>query len=344
MHPTLLNRLAFAVCTIAATALPVRSLAQGCVIARGGGGSCHMDGAGLLTAKHWQLNVQYRWFESHRHFAGAEEHHHRDTNGTEVINDSHFVDFTATYAWSDRLSFSLTIPYVHHDRESLYEHLGNSSGRRFTTKAMGLADMRAGASWWLFNPADSPNGNLSLGASLKAPTGDYRARDWFTRSAGPQQRFVDSSIQPGDGGWGFTLELQGFRVLRPGLSAYGSAFYLFNPKERVTETNFSVPDAYLARGGVDWALPFAHGVSVSLGGRIEGVPGNDFFGGSRGSRRPGFAVAVEPGVAVALGRFTANVTIPVAVHRNRTTTWGSRTAGDAAFADYTVNVGLSWRH
>ncbi|HYC70278.1 MAG TPA: hypothetical protein VEB66_03665 [Opitutaceae bacterium] len=326
-----------------AAALPARLPAQGCVIARGGGGACRMD-AGLLPAKHWQVSLAYRWFESHRHYAGAEEQTHRDTNGTEVINDSHFADFTATYAWSERLSLSLTIPYVHHDRESLYEHLGNNSGRRFTTRSAGLADVRAGASWWILNPADSPNGNLAVGIGLKAPTGDYRARDVFVRPSGPTERFVDSSIQPGDGGWGFTLELQGYRVLRPGLAAYGSAFYLFNPKDRVAETNFSVPDAYLARAGVDWTVPGLHSLSVSLGGRIEGVPGNDALGGSRGSRRPGFAVAIEPGLALAVGRFTANVTVPVAVHRNRTTTWGSTRAGDAAFADCTVNVGLSWRH
>lgn len=342
--PITYSRLAapLAALSLAFSAAP--AFGQGCVIARGGGGTCVMDGAGLLPAGHWQTSLAFRWFESHRHYAGAVEQTHRDTNGTEVINDSFFYDVTATYAWSDRLSLSLTVPYVHHDRESLYEHLGNSSGRRFTTKASGLGDVRAGASWWVFNPADSHNGNLSIGFSLKAPTGDYRARDVFTRPGGPMERYVDSSIQPGDGGWGFTLELQGFRVLRPGLSAYGSAFYLFNPKERITETNFSVPDAYLARGGFDWAVPGVHGISVSLGGRIEGVPGNDAFGGSRGSRRPGFAVAVEPGVTLTRGRFAGTVTVPVAVHRNRTTTWGSSRAGDAAFADYTINVGLSWRH
>jgi hypothetical protein len=283
-------------------------------------------------------------FKSHRHFAGDVEQTHRERDGTEVVNHSKFVDFTATYAWSDRLSTSLTVPYVHHDRSSLYEHLGNTSGQRFSTQASGLADMSVRASYWLFDPrSDQNKGNLAFGFGMKAPTGDYKVRDTFIRSAGPQERYVDSSIQPGDGGWGYTMELQGFYRIRDGLFAYGNAFYLFNPEGRVEATGFSIPDAYLARGGFDYALPFAHGFTASLGGRIEGVPGHDAFGNSRGSRRPGFAVAIEPGISYSKGRFSGTITVPWAVHRNRTTTFGSAKAGDAAFADYTVNTSFSWR-
>jgi hypothetical protein len=324
-------------------ALPSSGLAQGCVIARGGGGVCMLDDDTLLAAKRWQMTFAFRWFESHRHFAGSVEHTHRDRDGTEVINDSYFYDATATYAWSERVNLSFTVPFVYHDRSSLYEHLGNSSGRRFSTQASGLGDLRASASYWLFNPSDTHRGNLSLGLGLKAPTGDYKVQDTFIRPAGPTRRYVDSSIQPGDGGWGYTVELQGFLRLKGNLVAYGNAFYLFNPEGRVEATGFSIPDAYMARGGFDYSVPFVHGLSVSLGGRIEGVPGHDAFGNSRGSRRPGFAVAVEPGVSFAKGRFSGALTVPVAVHRNRTTTFGSSRAGDAAFADFTINTSLSYR-
>lgn len=325
-------------------ALPAVSFGQGCVIARGGGNAMISDSSAYMEPGSWQISTAYRYFKSHRHYAGNDEQTHRSDNGTEVYNWSNFYDFTATYAWTRRLSLSVTVPYVHHNRSSLYEHLGNNSGQRFLTSASGLADMRASASWWIFNPnADDLKGNLAVSFGFKAPTGKENVTDIFQRPAGPTVRFVDSSIQPGDGGWGYSLELQGFRMLSHSFSLYGNAFYLFNPEGRNEQTGFSIPDAYLARGGVDYVVHRVKGLSLSLGGRIEGVPGNDAFGNSRGSRRPGFAVAVEPGATFSKGRFSGTITVPIAVHRARTTTFGSARAGDAAFADWSLNTSFSFR-
>lgn len=335
--------LAGLLCCLTLTLLPNAVLGQGCVIARGGGAAMIADGSGFLEAKHWQLNVAHRWFESDRHFIGDDEQKHRKANGTEVINNSHFLDVTATYAWSKRFNVSLTFPFSSHDRSSLYEHLGNASGQRFHTQSGGLGDIRVSTNTWVLDPDVHHRGNLSVGLGLKAPTGDFKATDTFIRPTGPTLRYVDSSIQPGDGGWGVTVELQGFFHLAGNWSAYGNGFYLFNPKERIAATNFSVPDSYMARGGFDYRVSSVEGLALSLGGRIEGVPGNDAFGGSRGSRRPGFIVSIEPGVTFTRGRVTATLTVPVAVHRNRTTTFGASRAGDAAFADFTINSSVTVR-
>ena len=316
--------------------------AQGCVIARGGGGAAVMDGEGFLEAKHWQVSFAYRWFESDRHYIGTDEQPQRQVLGNQVINNSHFYDVTMTYAWSKRLNLNLTLPYATHDRSSKYEHQGNA-GARYHTQAKGIGDLRLSATYWLLNPDEHHRGNFSLGLGLKAPTGDAKATDIFMRPAGPTVRFVDSSIQPGDGGWGVTLEGQGYLHLIGNLSGYLSGFYLFNPEERVEETNFSIPDAYMLRTGVDLRIPAVKGLSVSLGGRVEGVPGTDLFGYNRGSRRPGYTVAVEPGVTFSKGRFSGTLTVPVAVIRNRTTTFGSTRPGDAAFSDYTINLSSSYR-
>lgn len=337
------------ICLLAGAAgllLPSALFGQGCVIARGGGSaSSIMDGADYLHKGHWETTLAFRWFESHRHYAGAVEQTQRDTQGTEVINNSYFYDFTVTYALTDRLILNLTLPYVHHDRDSLYEHLGNNSGQRFTTHSSGLADLRASAEYWLWDPAKKPKGNISFGLGVKAPTGEYDVTDIFHRPTGLQTRYVDSSIQPGDGGWGWFAGLEGFRSLGHNWTVYGNAFYLFNPEGRVEETGFSIPDAYMARGGFDYALPIFHGwgTTVSLGARIEGVPGNDAFGNSRGSRRPGFATAVEPGFTFFKGKFSGVITVPILVHANRTTTYGQKTAGDAAFADFTINSSITYR-
>jgi len=323
---------------------PSALFGQGCVIARGGGNAMILNGSGYLEPHHWQINTAYRYFKSHRHFAGNDEQVHRSDQGTEVYNMSNFLDLTATYAWSKRLNLNLTLPYVHHDRSSMYEHLGNNSGQRFTTSASGLADMRFSGTYWVFNPnEDDLRGNLAVGFGFKAPTGEYLARDTFHRPTGLQERYVDSSIQPGDSGWGYTFELQGFREIAHGLSLYGSAFYLVNPEGRVEETGFSIPDSYLGRVGFDFVVPAVRGLSVSFGARVEGVPGNDFFGSSFGSRRPGFAVALEPGFTYLRNRYVTTITLPTAVYRARTTTYGQNKAGDAAFADWSFNMSFSVR-
>jgi len=323
--------------------LPSALFGQGCVIARGGGAASIADGSGYLEAGHWQLNYAFRHFKSHRHFAGDDEQTIRSDQGTEVYNDSYFNDVTATYGWSDRLNLSVTVPTVNHDRSSMYEHLGNASGQRFSTQASGIGDVRIGGSYWLKDPVGDNRGNLAVGFGFKLPTGDAEVKDIFVKSTGPVLKYVDSSIQPGDGGFGYTVDLQGYWRLRTGLTAYGSASYLLNPAERNLKTNYSIPDSYLVRGGFDYRLDWVKGMSVSLGVRNEGVVAHDLLGGNLGFRRPGFAVAVEPGVSYSKGRYASTLTVPIAVHRNRTTSFGQIKAGDAAFADYTINFALSMK-
>jgi len=338
------TRLAVAVLGLTGLALLPNSLsAQGCVIARGGG-SCAITGSeSMLTPKTWRLDFSHRWFRSDRHFVGKEEQEHRKEQHTQVINNSHFLDMNLSYAVNDRMSTSLIVPFVKHDRSSLYEHLGNSSGQRFHTQSAGLGDILATANYWVLNPENNRRANFSIGAGVKAPTGEYNAQDIFIRPAGPTRRRVDSSIQPGDGGWGVSLDLQGFMRLGQHWSLYGNGFYMFNPRERIPVTGFSVPDAYLMRAGVDYMAPWTKGLRMSLGLRKEGVPSKDVFGGSGGSRRPGYAVSLEPGFSYMTERVSFNVTVPVAIERNRVRTVGAANIGDAAFADYTINSNVSIR-
>ncbi|MDX1951204.1 MAG: hypothetical protein SFY81_03420 [Verrucomicrobiota bacterium] len=318
------------------------AFSQGCVIARGGACPLGIHGSeGLLHEGDWQGTVAYRWLRSDRHFVGRNEQKHRKFDGTEVINDTHFIDLTATYAATDQLWVSLTIPFVHSDRSSLYEHGRIQRGH---TQAGGLADVRLVGSYWIFNPTEAKKGNISFGLGVKAPTGDYKATDTFGTSSNTTViRYVDSSIQPGDGGWGIILETQGYLHIAGNLSGYMNASYLINPRERIEETRFSVPDSYLARIGFDYLILPKYGISFTLGGRIEGVPPEDLIGGSLGTRRPGYAISIEPGFTYTHKRFFATLTTPVAVERNRQRTYNAATTGDAAFADFTVNGSISYR-
>ena len=89
---------------------------------------------------------------------------------------------------------------------------------------------------------------------------------------------------------------------------------------------------------------------VALGARLEGIPVYDLIGGSGDFRRPGYIWSVEPAAAYQVKKMNFFVSVPFAVARNRTqsvtdkensVTQSKHVQGDAAFADYVVNLGFS---
>lgn len=349
--------------------------AQGCVAVR------HMSCAapsGSNSAEYFkqragtfQVSAGYRFFRSYKHFVGAEEQKQRVEQGTQVINVSHTLDLGITYMPSPRWSISVNLPIQSNDRSSLYEHYGNPSAggdpnaNRFHTGSQGIGDLRISGSYWVINPAAIPKANLAIGVGVKLPTGNYRVTDNFHKLDKEKKEYlinkpVDQSIQLGDGGVGASLELQGYAQLTKGLSVYANGSYLFNPRatngvKRNPEATtidlvtgeFSVADQFAARVGLSQSLRFIPGLSVMLGGRVEGVPAKDAIGSSVGFRRPGYIVSVEPGLAYMKGHYSAALTVPVAVHRNRIKSYADRLDplglkhGDAAFADYLVSFNVS---
>ena len=160
----------------------------------------------------------------------------------------------------------------------------------FIRSSQGIGDLRIAGSYWLVNPVKLPKANLAVGLGVKLPTGNYGATDNFHRLTKEGQDYtvnipVDQSIQPGDGGVGASVELQGYASLTKTLTAYANGFYLFNPRETngvvrnptaattdpVTGT-FSVADQFAARVGLSQSIKAIPGLAVMLGGRVEGVP------------------------------------------------------------------------
>lgn len=354
---------AFHLISIASMLLPNPASAQGCVALRSMGmvGNMNLNQPNLSKGQ-WQFNTNYRYFKSFRHFKGDVEQKERLVKHTEVINYSHSFDFTFAYGLSNRWTLNFTTPIVYNERSSLYEH---GFKERHSTYSFGLGDLRISANYWVWDPAKHGDGNLALGIGLKLPTGDYNYQDYFY-NVGPSGtkalRPVDQSIQPGDGGLGLTLEASGFQKINRWLYGYGTLFYLVNPRNvngtrtfretlnplLANEAYMSVPDQYLARVGVSFTIPPLHGTSFSLGGRIEGIPVRDLVGRSDGFRRPGYIVSLEPGGNYNLHHGNLYLNVPVALYRNRTQslTDKERTAqtgvysqGDAAFADYLINLG-----
>ena len=343
--------------------------AQGCVAIRSTGASCSLQEPHHDDSK-WTLSTNYRYFKSFRHFQGTHEHKERLVQNTEVINYSHSLDISIARKINDRWSLSFNMPLIANRRSSLYEH-GLVDGayvkkERASTESFGLGDIRASAYYWVFDPVKAMKGNLQLGMGIKFATGDYNYKDsWHNvRPNGSSElRTVDQSIQLGDGGTGFTAEINAYQSIVKNLTAYANGFYLINPREvngtrtyRETltpalynETICSVPDQYMARLGLSYSVKH---FSFLGGGRVEGIPVHDLIGGSQGFRRPGYVISLEPGVSVMTKKANYYVTVPVAVHRNRTQSVtdkerskisGTHQQGDAAFADFLVNAGVSFR-
>lgn len=340
--------------------------AQGCVAIRSTGGFCEAGGEMRVDSiSKWQMSVNNRYFRSFRHFVGTDEQKQRQTLGTEVINHQYTMDLALYRLLNPRWSLMLDVPIEANSRSSLYEHANLG---RYVTHSFGVGDIRVAAYAWVIDPVKMPKANVQVGLGLKLPTGSYNYSDYFrvtdsTKRLGP----VDQSIQLGDGGTGITLELNAYYNLSHTVGLYGNFYYMSNPRE-VNGTStarggtasasavkngsdvMSVPDQMMARLGVN---VMAGRFAISAGVRDECLPVHDLVGGSNGFRRPGYIISAEPGVTyIANKKISLYAFVPVALVRNRTQSVPDKittqltkveTHGDAAFADYVVNIGMNIR-
>ena len=345
---------------VAIMASQLKTSAQGCVAIKGTAGVCTRPS----DVKGWELNLNNRYFRSYKHFVGTEEQKQRIEEHSNVINHSYELDITATRTINTRWSVAMTLPIMDFSRSSLYEHDGKT---RHTTHSFGIGDARFSAYRWMFDPVKYHKGNIQLGLGIKLPTGDYNYQEYFFKKAdssvlGP----VDQSIQPGDGGTGLTFELNTFYNFSHKVGVYGTFFYLVNPREtNGTSTTrgsaasaatkkyntevMSVPDLFMGRAGVSYMV---NKWNFSGGVRVEGLPAKDLVGGSRGFRRPGYIISAEPSITYVGKKFSINLNVPFALERNRTQSdsdkrrtkdTGNKVQGDAAFADYLVSAGITFR-
>lgn len=344
--------------------------AQGCVAVRSNGASCTRNYADTTGGKGWQLNIGYRYFHSYKHFVGTAEQKERVEAQTDVRNWQHAMDLTLIRNINNRWSISMNLPIISNKRSSKYEHYGNTSNSpnaRNSTRSFGIGDTRFAVARWMLNPLLSPKGNIQLGLGIKLPTGDYNYQDFFkkndsTKILGP----VDQSIQLGDGGTGISVEANAYYIFSHVVSVYGNFYYLINPREHngvstsrgaapsatsiaYGSSVMSVPDQYMVRAGGNFMFGK---FSLSAGGRLECIPVHDLIGGSSGFRRPGIIIGAEPGIAYQMKKVNLFATAPVWVVRNRTQSvpdkvrtklTGVYAHGDAAFSDYTINIGCSIR-
>lgn len=246
---------------------------------------------------------------------------------------------------------SLTIPFSYGTHSRYY-----ADGARHKVSAGGLGDISLSGNAWLLDPRAHAEGNVQLGIGVKIPTGRNDVNDdFFLANGSVVQRPVDQAIQLGDGGWGGLLQMQAFQRLFAGGYAYATGSYLISPRNTTDVASpipgvpLSVPDVYSVRIGLTYTPPFASRVSVSLGGRLDGIPLRDLVGASDGFRRPAIIGYVDPGIVLSLGSTTISASVPFSVYRDFRASMIDRqlnepgTVSGGDLAKYLVFVGIDRR-
>jgi hypothetical protein len=309
----------------------------------------------------WLFNSNSRYFHSFRHFVGKAEQYQRIALHNNVINDVFDEDVTFTRLFNDRWALAVDLPLEFNGRSQLAGGV-----TRFSTHSSGLGDVRVTGYYWLFNPAKIHSFNIQMGLGIKFATGAYNYQDYFLQANGSHVLGpVDQSIQLGDGGTGFTLEMNTYYNITHKFGFYGNFFYLANPRDvngtprsasipsattiAATGDVQSVPDQYLIRVGASYSIKK---FDFSLGMRDDCLPVRDLIGNSDGFRRPGYILSTEPGITWRVKNIAIYSFVPIAILRDRTQSvpdmrttalTGTYTHGDAAFADYVINVGLTYK-
>jgi hypothetical protein len=302
-----------------------------------------------------------------------------NADGTERGNAvniySHAVDLNVSYALTDRIQLNASLPFVSNERSQvLRQSTPKKDTFRYSVYAKGLGDVRLSANYWVLDPKTAHKGNIMVGLGVKLNTGSHSVYDDAPQSDGTTKSVVmDQAIQPGDGGIGVSVELQAFKQLYKGIYGFVNGYYLFNPKQSNGSAKsaptvglegyeiYACPDQYFARAGFMSSVGKAKNLSFSLAGRLEGIPAYDALGGQVAYRRPGYVISIEPGVTYRLGNHSFNLFVPRNIVRNRIQSAADianqdlqnskitdptkkvHVQGDAAFADYSISIGYSYR-
>jgi len=196
-------------------------------------GGTAQGGDAYLGPGSWLLSFGYRHQLSHRHFVGDVEQKQRAAQKTEIVNDVNLFDLGITYAFNQRYNVSLSVPFLAATRlrpGAIDALRGVRNARDEVFDAGGIGDITFTGRMWLIRPPAENKQNISIGVGLKIPTGDPGAKATVLTPTGHVTSVVDQSIQPGDGGWGFTVDVQAFKVVKRA-TLFVTGVYLFNPQD-----------------------------------------------------------------------------------------------------------------
>ena len=330
-----------------------RAAAQGCEpirfmtpVSLGAGGEAYQpDGQ-------WRVTVAYRKLRSDQWFIGSEESGDLAPGGSPPVFDIHTFVGDVSYAFNDRFSARVSIPYSTGSFSRIW-----ADGAEHEQTASGIGDISLQGEAWVLNPRTHQRGNFAVGLGIKTSTGSHTRPSQFYLPTGPVDFPADQNIQPGDGGWGILMHLRGFQRVGERFSVYGLASYMASPKAQTSvrqspapsALNWSVPDVYSARAGAAFEALSSLGMSVSLGGRIDGIPTRDLFGGGDENtvKRTSYIMYADPGLSLTSGPNNVTLSVPWRLHVNRTKSLAEQQPGATpnagGFAKYLIFASYSRR-
>ena len=342
MNSMSLQRVALAVTIIAVGLAPAGAAGQGCEPIRfttpvnlGGIGQAYAQSGGQ-----WQVGLSYRHLSSDEFFVGKDE-----TNGPGGFGPPEFKIHTFVadigYAINDQFRLRLAVPF---SAGQLVTHTG-TGGAPVQQDASGIGDLSLMGEGWLLTPRTHQRGNIAFGLGFKAPTGSHTLKS--------EGAVADQRVQPGDGGWGILLGTQAFHQITERSNAYATGFYMISPKAESDVTfrgaKWSVPDVYSARLGATYDVQQDWGLSLSLGGRLDGIPIHDLVGGGDATtvKTSSQIIYADPGLSVGQGRGTFTLSVPVRMWVNREKSELEQSnpsmVNGGGFAKYLVFAGYAWR-
>lgn len=305
--------------------VPTAGVAQGCTPIRfttpidlGG------EGQAYQRAHQWKLTLAYRRLHSNQFFVGTSQDPTKGPGGQPPEHDIHTVVADIAYSPTDRLQLNLSLPFSTGSITRLGWGTGNPAIH--SQRATGIGDLNAMGALWLLNPKSHQNGNVSVGLGIKAPIGSHTKSSWFYSATDSVAFPADQTIQPSDGGWGLTFQAQAFQRVKEGIYLYGFGSYTANPKDQTEVTftptsplHWSVPDVYQARLGAAVSVWPEQGLTFSLGGRLDGIPKNDLFGGGDSTtvKRTSQIIYADPGLSLSRGKTSFTLSVPIRLHVNR---------------------------
>jgi cytochrome oxidase Cu insertion factor (SCO1/SenC/PrrC family) len=299
---------------------------------------------------------------SHVHFSGPTENFSRAQLGTEVQSKTNIDTLTFNYQLTPRISLTGTLPFVYASRRQQSQYA--------TLHTSGIGDVSFGTQVWVRSPKSEKAGtnNAQVGLSLLTPSGNDRQSNVVATSFGAatSTQYPDYSVQPGAGTWGAILSWQAFQNLGNSTVAFVDGNYVMTqggyhsfwtshggtsngpPAPTPGMTQFdAIQDQYMLEVGASHPAPRIKGLGMTLTVRAEGVPAHNLIGNDLGFRRPGFGVALTPGVIYTRGHHMLQFSVGKVTVRDRTKSVAEEIngahEGDAAFANYVWMAGYTLR-
>ena len=332
--------------------------AQGCILLRQTSPAFGTNGSPDQEVGTFQLTFTGRTSTANQHYNGTVYQAQRQALDTYVVNQQHSVTATLSYQWKPRVSVNVGVPWIVANWGIPSPQSAGESARA-NQNTRGLGDVTTLARVSLLSPSAGHSWNMMFGGGVKLPTGNYKATDVFPDSTGVAstnlERHTDISTQPGDGGWGMIMDLQGFKAMGR-MMVFGSGTYLLNPRNVGALKNRTlaaapdstllsdyntVSDQYVVRLGGEASL--FKGIGFSMAWRLEGVPRYDLIGRSDGFRRPGMEMYYEPALTYTVGRQTISFNLPIGYYFNRKPNPYTNAAGDSTFPKYVAIATYSTR-